>query len=66
MDDPNGSWDCHSPVDSIGWLVITSLCWGLAGEASYGLSNRKNQHSSVLTVELFTEPSTLLFLCTPY
>lgn len=42
VNDPTGSWDCHSPTDSA-WLVVPSLCWALAlvlfAVASYGFSD---------------------------
>lgn len=67
VEDPSGTWDCQS---SIGWLVVCHQLmlgtgWSFLQRYHRGcLTDRKNLRSSVLTVGLFTEPSTLLFLCT--
>lgn len=29
VNDPTGTWDCHSPPD-FAWLVVASFCWALA------------------------------------
>lgn len=36
VDDPTGTWDCHSPTDSA-WLVVASLYWALAGPFCSGI-----------------------------
>lgn len=45
VDDPSGTWDCHSPTDSVGWL--SPACAGdwqvLFTEASYVLSNSQEE-----------------------
>lgn len=66
VDDPSGSWDCHSPTGSVGWLVgchqlVLGTDWSFLQRYRMAcLTVRKNLHSSLLTAELFTEPSTLL------
>lgn len=70
VDDPSGSWDCHSPAHSVGWFVgchqlVLGTGWSFLQRYRMAcLTVRKNLHSSLLTAELFTEPSTLP--CTLY